>query len=59
MVLTIGLAFAVVYRFEVPARDTLIILWGNLFALTAQDLWITMAFSGIVRLPCEISQQDQ
>jgi zinc transport system permease protein len=44
MVLSIGLAFAVVYRFDVPAKDTLSILWGSLFALTRADLWLTVAF---------------
>jgi zinc transport system permease protein len=45
MVLSVGLAFAVVYRFDVPAKDTLSILWGNLYALTPSDLWITVGFS--------------
>ena len=47
MVLTIGLAFAVVYRFDVPAKDTLSILWGNLYALTPTDLMLTVGFAGL------------
>lgn len=45
MVLTIGLAFAVIYRFEVPAKDALSILWGNLFAMDTRDIVVTTAFS--------------
>ncbi len=45
MVLTIGLAFAVMYRMQVPAKDTLSILWGNLFAMGNQDVILTIAFS--------------
>jgi zinc transport system permease protein len=46
MVTTIGLAFVVIYRFGVPAKDTLAILWGNLFALTPVDALLTVAFAG-------------
>ena len=45
MVLTIGLAFAVIYRTGVPAKDALSILWGNLFALSRRDLYATAGFS--------------
>lgn len=45
MVLTIGLAFAVMYKMNVPAKDTLSILWGNLFALSRTDAILTAAFS--------------
>jgi zinc transport system permease protein len=45
MVLTIGLAFAVMYKMNVPAKDTLSILWGNLFALSQLDALITAVFS--------------
>ena len=48
MVLSVGLAFAVVYRFDVPAKDTLSILWGNLYALTRADLWITLGFCLVI-----------
>ena len=34
MVLSVGLAFLVIYRAGVPAKDTLEILWGNLYAIT-------------------------
>ncbi|MBT3273689.1 MAG: metal ABC transporter permease [Spirochaetales bacterium] len=44
MVLTIGLAFAVMYRMNVPAKDTLSILWGNLFALSKFDAIFTIGF---------------
>jgi ABC-type Mn2+/Zn2+ transport system permease subunit len=45
MVLTIGLAFAVMYKMNVPAKDTLSILWGNLYALSRLDALLTAAFS--------------
>ncbi len=45
MVLTIGLAFAVMYRMNVPAKDTLSILWGNLYALSNTDALISAGFS--------------
>lgn len=45
MVLTIGLAFAVMYKMNVPAKDTLSILWGNLFALSRLDALLTGLFS--------------
>lgn len=48
MVFTIGLAFAVLYRFDVPARESLGLLWGNIFALTPTDAWITTASAAVV-----------
>lgn len=45
MVTTIGLAFVVIYRFGVPAKDTLAILWGNLYALTPADALVTVGFA--------------
>ena len=45
MVLTIGLAFVVIYRFNVPAKDTLAILWGNLFAISAAEAAATVGFA--------------
>jgi zinc transport system permease protein len=42
---TIGLAFVVIYRFDVPAKDTLAILWGNLYALTPLDAAVTLGFA--------------
>ncbi len=47
MVLTIGLAFAVMYRMQVPAKDTLSILWGNLYAMETQDVVLTVVFSAV------------
>src|SRR6056297_2206793 len=31
MVISISLAFIIIYKFNVPARDTLTLLWGNLY----------------------------
>lgn len=44
MVLTIGLAFVVIYKMQVPAKDALSILWGNLYAMSAVDVLLTVAF---------------
>lgn len=45
MVFTVGLAFAILYRFDVPARESLGLLWGNVFALTPGDAVLTAAFA--------------
>ncbi len=34
MVISISLAFIFIYKFNVPAKDTLTLLWGNLFILS-------------------------
>jgi zinc transport system permease protein len=34
MVISISLAFIFIYKFNVPAKDTLTLLWGNLFVLS-------------------------
>ena len=47
MVSTVGLALLVVYRFDVPAKDTLAILWGSLFALRPRDAAVVAAFAGL------------
>ncbi len=38
MVLTIGLAFAVIYKAGVPAKDAFGILWGSIYSLSGVDL---------------------
>lgn len=48
MVLTVGLAFAVIYRFNVSANDSLQILWGNIYAMTPLDARLTLGFAGVV-----------
>jgi zinc transport system permease protein len=45
MVLTIGLAFAVIYRASVPAKDAFSILWGNLYTLSWLEVLVTVLFS--------------
>lgn len=39
MVITISLAFIFIYKFNVPAKDTLTLLWGNLYVLS----WVEVA----------------
>ena len=48
MVLTISLAFAIIYKANVPAKDAFEILWGNIYALNWSDLAILVVFCGIV-----------
>ncbi len=48
MVFTVGLAFAILYRFNVPARESLGLLWGNIFALTPLDAILTVGFAVLV-----------
>lgn len=46
MVITISLAFIFIYKFNVPAKDTLVILWGNLYILS----WIEVTGIGVFGL---------
>lgn len=48
MAVTIAAAAALTYRYDVPARDTLAMLWGNIYALRPGDLWVTITFSVIL-----------
>lgn len=45
MAVTIAIAAAITYRFDVPARETLSLLWGNVYALRPWDLRATVGFS--------------
>lgn len=45
MVITISLAFIFIYKFKVPAQDTLTLLWGNLFVLSWMEVAGIGAFS--------------
>lgn len=38
MVISISLAFIIIYKFNVPARDTLTLLWGNLYMLSWREV---------------------
>ncbi len=46
MVISISLAFIFIYKFHVPAKDTLTLLWGNLFTLS----WTEVAGVGFFAL---------
>ena len=46
MAVSVAAAAAITYRYDVPARDTLAILWGNIYALRPVDLWTTAVFGG-------------
>lgn len=48
MAVTVAAAAAITYRYDVPARDTLAILWGNVYALRPADLWITVVFAVVL-----------
>ncbi len=45
MVITISLAFIFIYKFNVPAKDTLALLWGNLYVLSWADVIGVSIFS--------------
>ena len=45
MVLTIGLAFAVIYKAGVPAKDAFGILWGSIYSLSRIDLALIALYS--------------
>jgi zinc transport system permease protein len=45
MVLTIAAAVTIMYRAQVPAKDALEILWGNVYAMSDADIVFTAAFS--------------
>ncbi|MDR0394395.1 MAG: metal ABC transporter permease [Tannerella sp.] len=45
MVISISLAFILVYKFNVQAKDTLSLLWGNLYASTWEEVVAVVVFS--------------
>jgi len=45
MVISISLAFIFIYKFNVPAKDTLSLLWGNLFVLSWTEVIGIATFS--------------
>ncbi|GAB4223291.1 MAG: metal ABC transporter permease [Spirochaetales bacterium] len=46
MVTTIALAFLVIYKANVPAKDTLALLWGSIYALDKVDVWSFIGIAG-------------
>ncbi len=50
MVLTIGLAFAVIYKAGVPAKDAFGILWGSIYSLSRIDLVLIAAYAVAIAL---------
>ncbi|MBZ5698994.1 MAG: metal ABC transporter permease [Acidobacteriia bacterium] len=50
MVLTIGLAFAVIYKAGVPSKDAFGILWGSVYSLSRTDLVVTAAYAVAIAL---------
>jgi zinc transport system permease protein len=45
MVVSISLAFIFIYRFQVPAKDTLSLMWGSLYTLNNYEFVGTIIFS--------------
>jgi len=45
MVVSISLAFIFIYRFQVPAKDTLSLMWGSLYTLNSFEFIGTLVFS--------------
>ncbi|MEI7422802.1 MAG: iron chelate uptake ABC transporter family permease subunit [Prolixibacteraceae bacterium] len=50
MVVSISLAFIVIYRFQVPAKDTLSLMWGSLYTLNGFEFVGTLVFSVLLIL---------
>ncbi len=50
MVLTIGLAFAVIYKAGVPAKDAFGILWGSVYSLSRLDLLVIVGYALAIAL---------
>ena len=50
MVLTIGLAFAVIYKAGVPAKDAFGILWGSIYTLSRVGLLLVAGYSLVIVL---------
>ncbi len=45
MVVSISIAFIFIYRFQVPAKDTLSLMWGSLYTLNEIEFVGTLVFS--------------
>ncbi len=45
MVISISLAFIFIYKFNVPAKDTLSLLWGSLYSLSWNEVIAVVVFS--------------
>jgi zinc transport system permease protein len=45
MVLSISLAFIFIYRYQIPAKDSLGLMWGSLYTLSSLEFWGTLLFS--------------
>lgn len=45
MVISISLAFIFIYKFNVPAKDTLTLLWGSLYSLSWTEVIAVVLFS--------------
>ncbi|MDR1114743.1 MAG: metal ABC transporter permease [Tannerella sp.] len=48
MVISISLAFILVYRFNVQAKDTLSLLWGSLYTSTWEEVLAVIVFSSLL-----------
>lgn len=50
MVASIGLAFVFIYKFDVPSKDAMGLLWGSLYTLTNVELWGGIILACIILL---------
>ena len=48
MTASVAAAAVIVYRFNVPAKDTLALIWGNVYALRPVDLMVTIAVAAVI-----------
>jgi zinc transport system permease protein len=50
MVISVGVAMILIYKNKIPVQDTMNLLWGSIFALTPQDLYLLLAFCFVILL---------
>ena len=50
MVASIGLAFVFIYKFDVPSKDAMGLLWGSLYTITNVELWSGIVLAVIILL---------
>jgi zinc transport system permease protein len=48
MTTSVAAAAVIVYRFNVPAKDTLALIWGNVYALRPADLLATVSVAVVI-----------
>ncbi|WP_168203322.1 metal ABC transporter permease [Oceanispirochaeta crateris] len=50
MVISVGVAMALIYKNQIPVQDTMNLLWGSIFALSQRDLFLLLFFCLVILL---------